>query len=76
MRTRIHVNQHAIKANKGQLGLPVLTIKDYKRNRKADTAEVLDSQGNVVCRVVYRPDDPLDCGAKCWVETDLEVRAT
>jgi hypothetical protein len=27
----------------------------------------------VVCQVVYSPDKPLSCGAKVWVETELEV---
>jgi len=73
MKTRIHVNQHNIRANRGGTGLPVLTVKDYKQNRRGDTAEVVDATGNVVARVVYRPDHPLPCGARCWVETDLEV---
>lgn len=74
MKTRIHVNQHNIKRNKGKRGLPVITVKDYKQNRKGDEAEILDKRGVVVARIVYRPDKPLSCGAKCWIETELEVR--
>lgn len=64
MRTRIHVNQHNIRSGRG----PVLTVKDYKRNRKGSTA-VIRMGGMEVARIVYRPQNPLPCGAKCWVET-------
>jgi hypothetical protein len=72
MKTRIHVNQHNIRANlKGQ-DLPVITVKDYKQNRKTNTAQIV-KDGEVICEVVYSPDKPLSCGAKVWIETDLEV---
>lgn len=74
MLTRIHVNQHNIRKNrKENSNLPVITVKDYKQNRYAHTAEVIDDRGQVACRVVYRPDKPLSCGAQVWIETDLEV---
>ena len=74
MRTRIHVNQHIIKSNsRNEHQAPPLTVKDYRQNRKASTAEIV-VDGSVVATVVYRPDSPLACGAKCWVETDAEVR--
>ena len=43
MKTRIHVNQHNIKANAKGAKLPVITVKDYKQNRKANHAAVVDS---------------------------------
>jgi hypothetical protein len=72
MITRIHINQHNIKANKGGTGLPVVTVKDYKQNRKSDTAIIMH-EGEEVARIVYRPENPLPCGAKCWVETHCDV---
>jgi hypothetical protein len=27
-------------------------------------------------RVVYRPDTPLSCGARLWVETEADVETT
>jgi|TARA_R110000737_G_scaffold331600_1_gene347951 hypothetical protein len=72
MKTRIHVNQHNIRANNKGENLPVITVKDYTQNRKANTAKVM-KDGEVVCQVVYSPDKPLSCGAKVWVETELEV---
>lgn len=67
MITRIHVNQHNIKANAKGANLPVLTVKDYKRNRKCN--EVRFTNGVVV----YSPDKPLSCGAKVWIETHQPV---
>jgi len=71
MKTRIHVNQQIIRANKHKLepahDAP-LTVKDYKQNRKAFEAHVSGP-----CTVVYRPRDPLPCGAKVWIETESEV---
>lgn len=74
MKTRIHVNQHNIRANNKGADLPVITVKDYKQNRKVNEATIV-KDGEVVARVVYSPDKPLSCGAKVWIETDLEVVA-
>ena len=71
MITRIHVNQHHVKANaKGayQPILPVLTVKTYKRNRTCNEVVVHGPS-----RVVYSPDKPLSCGAKVWIETESLV---
>lgn len=75
MKTIIHVNQHRIKANR-RTGArdPVLTTKTYKSNDYGHCAEILDADGNVTARVVYRPDRPLSCGAHVWIETNNEVR--
>ena len=68
MKTRIHVNQHNIRANAKGAKLPVLTVKDYKQNRKCNEVEFRNG------RLVYSPDKPLACGAKVWIETDEPVR--
>jgi hypothetical protein len=70
MKTRIHVNQHAIRHNTkcGAEDLPVLTVKTYKENRKCNRVEVRGPS-----TVVYSPDKPLSCGAKVWIETEAEV---
>jgi len=73
MKTKIHVNQHNIRANNKGADLPVITVKDYKQNRKCNEVDIL-KDGQVVARVVYSPDRPLSCGAKVWIETELEVR--
>jgi len=68
MKTRIHVNQHNIRANAKGADLPVLTVKTYKENIKCNSVVV---HGPSI--VVYSPDKPLSCGAKVWIETEAEV---
>ena len=69
MKTRIHVNQHNIKANRKDGGnRPPITAKDYKRNRKGHRVAVHGPS-----ELVYRPDSPLSCGAVLWVETEADV---
>jgi hypothetical protein len=74
MKKIIHVNQHVIKSNskKGE-NEPVLTCKTYKENRYASEVEILDKDGEVVAKVIYRPDNPLSCGAKVWIETNNDI---
>ena len=68
MKTRIHVNQHNIRANSKGADLPVLTVKTYKENVKCNRVAVHGPSN-----VVYSPDKPLSCGAKVWIETEAEV---
>lgn len=69
MKTRIHINQHNIKANTKYGGnSPVITCKTYKGNTYGHTVYI---EGP--CRVVYSPDKPLSCGAKVWIETEGKV---
>lgn len=74
MKTRIHVNQHNIRANSKGSDLPVLTAKTYKTNTKANHLDLI-LDGQIVASVIYSPDKPLDCGAKVWIETELEIIA-
>jgi len=68
-RRYVHINQHRIKHNhKTGEREPVITIKKGASNTYAHEAEILGP-----CRVVYRPDAPLKCGARVWIETDHEV---
>ena len=69
MRTKIHVNQHIIRKNsKTGESAPPLTVKTYKSNTLANEV-VIEGPS----RVVYRPDSPLSCGARVWIETDSKV---
>jgi hypothetical protein len=65
----IHINQHVIRSN-GKTGerRPVITVKTSKSNTYASEVEILGP-----CKVVYRPDRPLSCGAKVWIECDCEI---
>jgi hypothetical protein len=69
MKKYIHINQHVIKRNNKQgENEPVITVKTYKDNQYAYEVSVTGP-----CKVVYRPDKPLSCGAKVWIETESEV---
>jgi len=70
MKKFIHVNQHKIKSNsKHNKNEPVLTVKTYKSNDYGHEVEI-----DGPCKVVYRPNKPLSCGAKVWIETKSEVK--
>jgi hypothetical protein len=74
MKTIVHVNQHVIKSNRANdENKPVLTVKTYKSNDYAHEAVIRDANGVEVARVVYRPDNPLSCGAHVWIETTNTV---
>jgi hypothetical protein len=65
----IHINQHVIKRN-AKLGYrdPPITCKTWKSNDYCSEIVINDHT-----KVLYRPDDPLKCGAKVWIETTEEV---
>ncbi|MCT7973037.1 helix-turn-helix domain-containing protein [Laspinema olomoucense] len=63
--TCIHVNRTRISRNyKHGENLPVLSVKHGSSNQYGYEVEVAGP-----CRVVYRPEQPKDCGAKVWIET-------
>lgn len=68
---RIHVNQHVIRANrKTGGGEPPLRIKLSDANIAASEITI-----NGPAKVVYRPERPLACGARVWIETRSSVTA-
>lgn len=72
MKTIIHVNQHIIKRNmKKGTNDACLTVKTYKSNQYAHEVEVLGPS-----KIVYSPHKPLSCGARCWIETNAEVKTS
>lgn len=66
----IHVDQHAIRRNnKRTTGFePAISIKTYKSNTKAQEVHIFGPSS-----VVYHPNKPLSCGARCWIETRADV---
>ncbi len=69
MKTIVHVNQHVIRANaKTGEREPPLTVKTYRSNDYAHEVEIAGPS-----KIVYRPDKPLSCGARVWIETEGEV---
>lgn len=74
MKTIIHVNMHKIRSNtKEGTNDPVLTVKTYKSNDYAHEAIIYGQDGKEAARVIYRPDKPLSCGARVWIETTGRV---
>lgn len=72
--TRLHVNQHEIRANNKDGGRrPVLTCKRSDSNDYGHEASIRGPDGMEVARLIYRPDKPLSCGARVWIETTCEV---
>ena len=70
MKKRIHVNMHHIRYNKKHgTNKPVITVKTSKTNTYGHSVEI---KGPSV--VIYRPEKPLSCGARVWIETDSEVK--
>ncbi|MEJ8837765.1 hypothetical protein [Ramlibacter sp. AN1133] len=66
----IHINQHAIRKNaKEGTRDPVITVKSKDSNVYGHSVEI-DGPSTVV----YSPDKPLSCGARCWIETTAPVR--
>jgi hypothetical protein len=63
---RIHINQHVIRRNaKTGERNECITVKTSKTNDYCHEVEIKGA-----CRVVYRPDNPLSCGAKVWIEVE------
>ena len=74
MKKVIHINQHVIRSNtKSGKQDPPITVKTYKSNTRARSVVIHDAQGREVARIVYRPEKPLSCGAKVWIETKNEL---
>lgn len=68
-KTVIHVNQHVIRSNKKKgEQQPVLTVKTGTENVYAHEVYI-----DGPSKVIYRPDKPLSCGARVWIETTGKV---
>lgn len=65
----IHINRNVIQQNaKHGLSEPVCRVQEGRTVRYA--MEVIIHGPS---RMVYRPDEPLTCGAKLWIETDGDI---
>lgn len=63
--TRIHVNKFRLRDGKACIGIE----QSGKRKKYARTVYI-----DGPTTVVYRPEKPLKCGAKAWIETSASVR--
>lgn len=65
----IHINRNIIQQNaKNNQSLPVCRIQEGKETKYG--MEVIIHGPS---QLVYRPDAPLACGAKLWIETESEI---
>jgi len=77
IKTIVHVNQGNIRQNikrNPSDRLPVLRAQGDFDALYGDRIDIINSDtGEIVASVVYRPDNPLSCGARVWIETDNDV---
>lgn len=77
MKQILHVAQGTIAANrKNGTNEPAIIVRNYQGAKRAHEVELVHD-GNVVGRFIYRPHDPLPCGARLWFESEsaeLELR--
>ncbi len=67
--TQIHVNQKKIRSNtKNGTKEPVIIIRSASKHVYANNVEIHGS-----CRIVYRPHNKLNCGARLWIEVEPDV---
>jgi hypothetical protein len=62
-------SRDAIRRNRTQgTDDPPISVKTYKSNTKCREVEILGPS-----KLVYRPEKPLSCGARLWIETTAEI---
>ena len=72
MKKYIHINRNIIQQNeKHGRELPVCRVQEGSKARYGSAVEIHGPS-----RMVYKPDKPLSCGAKLWIETDSEISIT
>jgi hypothetical protein len=68
--SRIHVNRQVIhKDNKSGSVSKAVGVETSGQRKRYGYAVTINGPS----RVVYRPNKPLKCGAKCWMETHAPV---
>lgn len=66
----IHVHQQKIRSNIGKTDEelePPIIVRTYEGTNHGFEAEFKNG------KVIYRPNDPLSCGARLWIETTETV---
>ncbi len=75
---KIHINRNIIDSNrkhgtnKPPVAVRIHTNERTKTPRKIEYGHEIDIYG--FSSVIYRPEEPLSCGAKLWIETNEPVR--
>ena len=84
-KTIVVVNRHRVNRNKRGIAsdwegydppspLPVFSVRAGKHGRPS-YPEASRVYIGAPSYLVYNPDNPLPCGATCWIETEDDVRA-
>jgi hypothetical protein len=67
--TRIHINRQRLASNrKHKENHPVVVVDRGKKRKYCHELEIAGP-----CRLVYRPDRPLACGATLWIEVQPQI---
>jgi len=75
--TRIHVNQHHIRSNKvNGTDLPVITIKQGKKNTYCNEVEILGPSKIIYSGSGCDAKSLLSCGARVVIETHSPINIT
>jgi len=69
---RLHVDKRVIMSNlKHGTDNPPITIQTSKGSIKCREIDILGDS-----KFIYRPEKPLNCGARLWIETKAELHYT
>ena len=69
MKRFIHINRHVIQYNaKNGTDFPVCRVQEGNKSKYGKSVDIHGKSS-----MVYKPNDPLKCGAKLWIETDADV---
>lgn len=72
---KIHVNQHHIRSNKNKgTNLPVITIKEGKKNTYCNEVEILGPSLIKYGGEGKHAKPLLSCGARVVIETESEIK--
>lgn len=69
MKRFIHINRNIIQHNaKYGTNLPVCRVQEGSKSRYGKSVDIHGKSS-----MVYKPEAPLKCGAKLWIETEADV---
>jgi len=71
---RIHVNRHTLASNKKHgVSDPAIGVEESGCEKRYGSRIDILYDGVVVASVIHRENRPLKCGARCWIETRLDI---
>ena len=72
---RIHVNRNTLASNKKHgRNEPVVGVEERGSKKMYGHRVDIVKDGEVIASVIHNEDRPLKCGARCWIETQADVR--